>query len=152
VTVTSSRATSRIDGVTRYAPLFARWALAAGFLSAVADRLGLWGPPGAPNVAWGDFDTFLQYTARINPYFPPAIIPAVGWFVTGLEALLGIALIAGLYVRWAALVSGCVLVAFALAMTVGTGLKTALDASVPAAAAAAFLLATQREPTAGAIR
>jgi hypothetical protein len=26
---------------------------AAGFLSAVADRFGLWGPPGAPNVAWG---------------------------------------------------------------------------------------------------
>jgi|GEM_PF-4494908 len=29
---------------------FLRFSLAAGLLSAVADRLGLWGPPGTPNV------------------------------------------------------------------------------------------------------
>ena len=129
-----------------YAPLLARVTLGAGFLSAVADRLGLWGPPGATNVAWGDFDAFLRYTARINPYLPAAVIPAVGWIVTALEVLLGLALIAGIYVRPAAFISGCLLLAFASAMTVGTGLKTALDASVPAAAGAAFLLAAwQRE-------
>lgn len=30
---------------------FLRLALAAGSLSVAADRFGLWGPPGAPNVA-----------------------------------------------------------------------------------------------------
>ena len=38
---------------------FRRLALAAGFLSAVADRFGLWGPPGAPNVAWGEWQPFV---------------------------------------------------------------------------------------------
>jgi hypothetical protein len=30
---------------------FLRAALAAGFFSAVADRFGLWGPPGTPHAA-----------------------------------------------------------------------------------------------------
>jgi uncharacterized membrane protein YphA (DoxX/SURF4 family) len=116
-------------------------ALGAGFLSAVADRVGLWGPPGAPNVAWGNFDAFLRYAARINPYLPASVIPAVGWTATLLEIVFGVALVAGLYTRSVAFLSGCLLVAFAFGMTAGTGVKTALDASVPAAAAAAFLLA-----------
>ena len=33
---------------TAVAAIFLRFALAAGFLSAVADRFGLWGPPGTP--------------------------------------------------------------------------------------------------------
>ncbi len=40
-------------------------ALAAGFLSAVADRFGLWGPTGTPGVAWGGFDPFLVYTRKL---------------------------------------------------------------------------------------
>jgi hypothetical protein len=35
---------------TAVAAIFLRLALAAGFLSAVADRFGLWGPPGTPGV------------------------------------------------------------------------------------------------------
>lgn len=42
---------------------FARIALAAAFLSAVADRFGLWGPPGATGVAWGDLKNFNDYVA-----------------------------------------------------------------------------------------
>src|SRR5437899_12739196 len=36
--------------------------LGASFLSAVADRFGLWGPHGAKNVSWGDFAHFVEYT------------------------------------------------------------------------------------------
>jgi uncharacterized membrane protein YphA (DoxX/SURF4 family) len=125
----------------RAALLFARVTLAAGFLSAVADRFGLWGPPGGPNVAWGDFDRFLRYAATINPYLPAAAVPAVGWLVTAAEVVVAVLLLAGWQVRWAALAAGLLLVGFAAGMTMGTGVKTALDASVPAAAAAAFLLA-----------
>jgi len=32
-------------------------------LSAVADRFGLWGPPRAANVSWGDWPHFVAYTA-----------------------------------------------------------------------------------------
>ncbi len=126
---------------------FLRVALAAGFLSAVADRLGIWGPYGRPTVAWGDMQHFLPYVAKLNPWFPGAMIPAVGWLVTIAEAVLGILLLIGFQTRWAARLSGWLLLAFALGMTVGTGVKTALDASVFAASAGAFVLATARRYT-----
>ena len=123
---------------------FLRAGLAAGFLSAVADRLGLWGSYGNPNVAWGDMGHFLPYVAKLNPWFPAPVIPAVGWIVTIAETVLGILLLIGLQTRWAARLSGWLLLAFALGMTFGTGVKTALDASVFAASGGAFLLATAR--------
>jgi hypothetical protein len=43
-----------------YASLLLRIGLGVGFLSAVADRLGLWGPFGQPNVEWGNFSRFLE--------------------------------------------------------------------------------------------
>jgi hypothetical protein len=52
------------------ARVFARLALGAGFLSAVADRFGIWGPAGATNVAWGDFASFTGYAAKLNPWAP----------------------------------------------------------------------------------
>lgn len=121
--------------------LFARLALAAGFLSAVADRLGLWGPYGTQNVVWGDMERFLSYTATLNPWFPSSFIPFVGWFATIAEIVLGILLLVGWRTRFIALASGWLLVAFAAGMSAGPGIKTAWNASVFAAASAAFLLA-----------
>ena len=123
--------------------LFARLALGIGFLSAVADRFGLWGPSGTRNVAWGDFQHFVQYTARLNPELPARVIRPLGVFVTVCEIAFGVALIAGVGVRIIGLLSGALLLAFAVGMSVGTGAKTALDASVFAASAASFLLASQ---------
>ena len=45
--------------------LFARFALGASFLSALADRFGLWGPHGAKNVSWGNFAHFVEYTGAV---------------------------------------------------------------------------------------
>src|SRR5205823_11239866 len=53
------RSTKRLSNA---APVAMRMALAAGFLSAVADRFGLWGPIGTPGVSWGGFARFLDYT------------------------------------------------------------------------------------------
>ncbi len=111
-------------------------------MSAVADRLGIWGPYGGATVAWGDMGHFLSYVAKLNPWFPSAIIPAVGWGVTIAEIALGVLLLIGFRTRWAARLSGCLLLAFALGMTAGTGVKTAFDASVFAASGGAFMLAT----------
>lgn len=127
--------------IRRALPTFARVALGAGFLSAVADRFGLWGGPGARHVAWGDFAHFLEYTRTLNPWLPARWIPALGWLVTITEIMLGVALVAGVARRLVAALSGTLLLAFAVGMTVGTGVKTALDASVFAAAGCAFLLA-----------
>jgi uncharacterized membrane protein YphA (DoxX/SURF4 family) len=129
-----------VEVVRRYASVFLRLAVGGTFLVSVADRFGLWGPPGTKNVAWGDFVHFTQYTGQLNPWAPAALIPALAWAATGAELILGVALILGLVTRWAALLSGLLLLLFAAGMSVGTGLKSALNASVFSAAAAAFAL------------
>jgi len=126
----------------RYAAVYLRLAVAAGFLSAVSDRFGLWGPPGTTNVAWGGFKLFTVYTGQLNPWAPAALVQPLAWFVTAAETALGFALILGLGTRYVALASGVLLSLFALGMTVGTGVKSALNYSVFAASAGAFALAT----------
>ncbi len=123
------------------ASLFLRVALGTAFLSAVADRLGLWGPPGAPGVAWGSIEHFLDYTATLNPYLPGPLIAALGWLVTIAEMAFGVALIIGWRTRDVAFGSGCLLLAFAIAMALTTGVKGPFDYSVFTASAGAFLLA-----------
>jgi uncharacterized membrane protein YphA (DoxX/SURF4 family) len=125
----------------RLTSLYLRLALGAAFLSAVADRFGLWGPPGGHDVAWGDFARFTEYAAKINPWATPPLVPALAWTATIAEIVLGAALLAGLFTRLAGIASGLLLSSFAIGMTFGTGVKTALDASVFSAAAAAFALA-----------
>ena len=131
--------------LARYTAVYVRFALGLTFLAAVTDRFGLWGPPGTSNVAWGNFDTFLAYAATLNPYLPTAWIPTVGWGVTLAEVACGLALIMGFQTRRVAVVSGLLLVAFALGMTLGFGIKAPLNSSVFSASAGAFLLATSAE-------
>jgi len=86
-------ATSR--KVRKIAEVLPRIGLSVSLLSDVADRFGAWGRPGAPQVAWGTFSNFLAYTETLNPWCPPALIPVLGWFATGAELALGIALVVG---------------------------------------------------------
>ena len=113
-----------------------RLALAASFLSAVADRLGAWGPPGAAGVAWGSVPKYEEYVAKLNGFLSP-----VGWAATSAEVLLAAGLLVGWRLQWVALAAGLLLAAFAVAMTVSLGPKPPLDYSVPSAAGAALLLA-----------
>jgi uncharacterized membrane protein YphA (DoxX/SURF4 family) len=129
-----------VEAVRRYVSVFLRLAVGGTFLVSVGDRFGLWGPSGTKNVASGDFVHFTEYTGQLNPWAPAALIPALAWAATGAELALGIALILGLFTRWAALLSGILLLLFAGGMSIGTGLKSALNASVFSAAAAAFAL------------
>ena len=129
-----------------------RLALAASFLSAVADRFGLWGPAGAPGVAWGGFDSFLAYTGQLLWYLPARWILAAGWGATVLEVVLAVGLLAGVWVRAFALASGLLLTAFAVAMTIALGPEPPLSYSVWSAAAGAFLLASLRRETGVALR
>jgi thiosulfate dehydrogenase [quinone] large subunit len=129
-----------LDGLRRYVPLFLRVALGGTFLISVTDRFGLWGPQGTKNVAWGDFVHFTQYTGQLNPWAPGAFVPILAWTATCAELVLGVTLILGLFTRWSALLSGFLLLLFALGMSLGTGFKSAVNASVFSAAAAAFAL------------
>src|SRR5689334_6746135 len=141
------RSTKRLSDA---APVAMRMALAAGFLSAVADRFGLWGPIGTPGVSWGGFAKFLDYTATLLPYLPTTLVTVAGWVATVAETVLGVALLAGVRVRLAALASGALLLTFAIAMTTALGPESPLSYSVWTAAAGALLLARDQPAAAWA--
>jgi uncharacterized membrane protein YphA (DoxX/SURF4 family) len=126
---------------TEIARLFARLALGASFLSAVADRFGLWGPHGAKNVSWGDFAHFVEYTGAVTSLLPSSLSVSFAWAATVAEILFGILLIAGFKIRMASVLSGLLLLLFAIGMVTGLGVKAPFDYSVFSAAAAALLLA-----------
>jgi uncharacterized membrane protein YphA (DoxX/SURF4 family) len=127
--------------VTEIVRLFARFALGVSFLSAVADRFGLWGKYGTKNVAWGDFAHFVTYTGAVLSLFPASLAAWFAWAATVAETLLGILLIAGCKTRISSILAGLLLLSFAIGMATGLGVKTPFDYSVFSAAAAAFLLA-----------
>ena len=121
--------------------VYLRLAIGIGFLSAVADRLGWWGPPGTPNVSWGNLQNFLTYTAKLNPWFPGSWVPAIGWAATICEICFGVMLIIGYRTRLAAVLSGLLTLAFAVGMVCGVGIHPPLNYSVFAVSAGSFLLA-----------
>ncbi|HTD13603.1 MAG TPA: DoxX family protein [Chthoniobacterales bacterium] len=124
----------------RVAPLLLRLALGATLLSAVADRFGIWGPPGAATVAWGDWTHFVAYTAKVNSFLPSSLAPALAVIATATEGLLGIAFILGIFRRPVALVGAVLFAFFAGAMTLSFGVKAPLNFSVFVDFAAAFVL------------
>ncbi len=126
--------------ILRIIEVYVRIALGAAFLSALADRFGLWGPPGRPGVSWGDFAHFTSYAGMVNSFLPARIIPAVAWAATIAESAFGVGLILGVYKRLVALGAAILLLLFASAMAISFGVKTPLDYSVFGASAAAFLL------------
>jgi thiosulfate dehydrogenase (quinone) large subunit len=122
--------------------LFLRFAISAGFLSAVADRFGWWREEVS---VWGTWDKFLEYTQLINPWIPNSMIPAVGFLATSAEIIFAVFLLIGFKTELFAKLSGFLLLLFALAMTFSTGIKGALDFSVFGASAAAFALSLMKE-------
>ncbi|AEU35856.1 DoxX family protein [Granulicella mallensis] len=125
-----------------YSSLLLRMGLGVGFLSAVADRFGLWGAAGQPNVDWGNFSQFLQYTHTLNWYVPAGMIPLLGVVATGAEILFGLLLVIGWRTRAAALLSGVLLSIFAVAMTLSLGIKAPLNYAVFTGIGGSFLLAS----------
>lgn len=115
-----------------------RLALASAFLSAVADRFGIWGVPGEKLVAWGNFQNFISYTGHLNPWLPKSLVPVMAWAATILEILFAIFLIVNIRIVVIAFLSGVLLLLFALAMSWTDGLKSPLNFSVFSASFASF--------------
>ena len=131
---------SRWTGLATVSTVLLRLALGISFLSAVADRFGLWGVYGQPNVSWGNYTRFVDYTAQLNWFLPTATIPALAMIATAAETLLGLLLVLGWNTRIVALLSGALLITFAMTMTVALGVKAPLNFSVFSAAGGALLL------------
>ena len=100
------------------ASLLLRLALATGFLSAVASRLGLWGKYSS---GWNNF---VSYTAQINSFAHRSMASTIAVISTILELTLGIMLLVGFKTSYAALATGSLTLAFALAMSFSSGIKS----------------------------
>ena len=132
---------TRWSGLTMFSSVFLRLGLGLGFLSAVADRFGYCGASGQPNVAWGSYAHFVDYTAKLIWFMPTATIPTFAFVATAAETLFGLLLVLGWQTRVTALLSGVLLATFALTMTLALGIKAPLNYSVFSAAGGALLLA-----------
>lgn len=117
--------------------LYARIALGAAFLSAVASRFGIWDR----TFDLEHFAKFIQYAAQVNSFMPAAAIPFSAWAATIAETSLGILLILGLWPRWVALASAILLAMFGTAIAISFGAESPMDYSVFSASGAAVLLA-----------
>ena len=140
----------------RYAGAAASWfvrlTLAAAFLSAVADRFGLWGGPGTEGVVWGDLASYEAYVALLNWFAPAALIPVLGWVATVCEVVIAVGLLVGWRLCRFALAAGILLTLFGTTMLAAFGPKPPLDYSVFSAAAAAFLLFAWSRPRGAGLR
>jgi len=130
----------------RAAKVCFRVALGTSFLIATGDRLGMLGPYGSRNIAWGDWSRFVQYVGVLNWFVPKALIPGLAVFETIIEAGLGVALVLGVYEREVAWTSAVLLMLFALTMSVALGVLAPLSYSVFTAAGGAFLLGAAAVP------
>src|SRR5260370_6903828 len=108
-------ASARGATAKRLLTMYARLAIAAGFLSSVADRFGLWGPAGSAKVAWGNWKNFVAYTAVLNFFLPRWSAPILAVVVTIAETGLGILLIVGGWQRAPAAASAALRGRFCLA-------------------------------------
>ena len=81
----------RSTTLAKFSLVFLRLALGIAFLSAVADRLGVWGAYGQPNVSWGDYARFVAYKAKLNWFLPAAMIPTLA-VATAAETIFGLLL------------------------------------------------------------
>jgi len=121
----------------RFLTVLLRFSLAASYLSSVTSRFGFWGE----GTGWGNYTAFLEYTAKVNPYLPLSVIPAVARVVDVAEIAIALLLILGFRIRETAFVSGVMLFLFAFGMNLGVGMISTLDHSVYTACVGSFMLA-----------
>ncbi len=107
------------ERLRRAARVYARFALGAAFVSAVASRLGLWGDQSS---GW---DAFVGYTAEVNSFLPAALAPVLAVCATVAELALGLALLVGFQLPRTAVAAAALLAVFGAAMAISFGIKSA---------------------------
>lgn len=122
------------------AQLFLRLALGIGFILPVMDRLGMLGQPGEPNVGWGNWSNFIDYTHSLMPYLNRPIAGIMGAVATIAEVVFGILLILGFKTRLTAIGSFVLTLTFALSMLFFAGYRAPFNYSVFTVSAASLLL------------
>ncbi|WP_225725908.1 MULTISPECIES: hypothetical protein [unclassified Nocardia] len=128
----------------RYRPsmITARILVGLLLLGSVADRFGLLGGPGSSGVSWGEYSAFTDYTRKLLPLRLAPLAPTAAATATAAEFTLGLALLIGYAVRYAAAAAAALLTTFGLAMATSVGISDMLSYAVPVLAAGAALIAT----------
>jgi putative oxidoreductase len=119
-----------------------RFALGAGFILPVLDRIGFIGQPGSANVSWGNWANFVTYANKLMPYLSTKMASFFGLVATICEALFGIMLIIGYKIKLAAFGSFVLTLIFALSMLLFVGYRAPFDYSVFVVSFSSLLLVT----------
>jgi uncharacterized membrane protein YphA (DoxX/SURF4 family) len=112
-----------------------RLSLAAGFLSAVADRFGWWKPFG--QGSWGSMGAFADYTHQLVPFASGWLLTVIVWAATATETTLAVLLLTGWRPKLVGAATCLTLIVFGTAMAVSLGMESPLSYSVFSAASAA---------------
>jgi hypothetical protein len=114
--------------------------LALDFSGAVADRFGVFGPPGASGVSWGSWAAFVDYTQTMLAGSPRPLATAAAVAATGAEVLLAVALVAGWRRRWTGKATAGLLAIYLLTMAMAIGLDEVATYAIPVLIGAALLV------------
>jgi uncharacterized membrane protein YphA (DoxX/SURF4 family) len=125
----------RTPSAVRVIRIALRLSLAAGFLSAVADRFGWWKPFG--QGSWGSMGAFTDYARQLVPFASGWLLTVIVWAATAIETTLGILLLAGWQPKLVGAATCLVLTAFGTSMAISLGAEAPLSYSVFSAASAA---------------
>lgn len=127
------------------AQMLLRFALGAGFILPVLDRIGFLGGPGSANVSWGNWTNFVTYTHSLMPYVSAKMAAFFGLVATIGEALFGILFIIGYKIKLAAYGSFVLTLIFALSMLFFVGYRAPFNYSVFVVSFSSLLLACLAE-------
>jgi putative oxidoreductase len=127
--------------MSKYAQLVMRLALAIGFIAPVMDRLGLQGERGTAGVAWGNWQSFVNYTGTLMPFLPMSLVNLAAIFATFLELVFALCLILGFKIRVAAIGSAGLTAVFGLCMAIFLDLYAPIGYPVFVFTGGAMLLA-----------
>lgn len=132
----------KIAGNFKAPSIFLRIAIAASYLWASADRLGVIGTHGQPHVGWGDWSHFIAYCRQVMHFLPNVLVAPLAVIASTCEVTFGLLLLLGLFTRVAAVGSGLLSLCFAISMAISFGIESPLNYSVFTLSAASFVLAT----------
>lgn len=126
-----------VQGNVRWVATLLRIVIGLEFVLSVADRFGCLGPPGH-GVSWGDFARFVAYTRQVNAFLPASFAPVLAVLATIAESSIGLTLIFGVRIRYAARAATALLLMFGTAMTASGLIESQFFYAVFVLAAAAW--------------
>ncbi|MGI5130993.1 hypothetical protein ACQEVB_29600 [Pseudonocardia sp. CA-107938] len=114
--------------------------LAVAFAGAVADRFGVWGPPGGAGVSWGSWAAFVDYTQVLLLGAPTPIAVGAAVAATAAEVALAAALLTGWQRRWTGKATAGLLTVYLVAMGLSVGWAEVARYAMPVEIGGALLV------------